>query len=97
LKINTTNVTQVFCEVNNFTNCHLSTVGQYQEQHNAVYEIAWSFTVFSNVSLSQSSLLPLFPFSSCMCADCRNVFVVVMSIFMNFYVFKKNGNIGGHC
>jgi len=45
---------------------------------------------FPSVSLSQSPLLPLFPFSRCMCViDCRDVVVVVMSIIMNYYGFKK--------
>ena len=76
-------------------NCHLSTVEQYQEQNYVLqsmkYKLPGSSLFFRipRVSLSQSPLLPLFPFSSCMhVIDCRDV-VVVMSIFMNFYVFKK--------
>ena len=46
-----------------------------------------------SVSLSQSPLMScvVFPFSICMCViDGRDLVVVVMSIFMNFYILKIN-------
>ena len=62
----------------------------------AVYEIAWSFTVFPSVSLSPSPLLQLFPFSRACVYDCSTEMLWLWCLWIFTYL-KKIGNIGGRC